>query len=115
MNLVRYPIPLNEILNRFQEAVYDNELKYRTADLLRAGVEGEADLNKALLKTTHMLRLANVDTSHFLKRIYITDIESGKTHFDWRMNKVVFYLTILNSESQNDIIFQWKAKILQII
>ena len=92
MNIVKYPLPINEIIRRFNDAVNDIELRYQTADLYRAGIETETDLNKALLKTVHTLRLANLDTTHYLKRIYITEIESGKTYLDWRMNKLAFFL-----------------------
>jgi len=115
MNIVKYPLPINEIINRFQEAVNDCELRYRTSDLYKAGVETEADINEPLLKTIHILRMANLDTTHYLKRIYITEIESGKTYLDWRMSKIAFFFVILNSECQNSIILQWKKKILNTI
>jgi hypothetical protein len=54
--------------------------------------ETETDMNEALLKTVHTLRLANLDTNHYLKRIYITEIESGKVYLDWLMNKLGFSL-----------------------
>ncbi|MCO5259601.1 MAG: hypothetical protein M9916_05610 [Crocinitomicaceae bacterium] len=115
MNIIKYPLPINEIINRFHEAVNDCELRYRTSDLYKAGFETEADLNEALLKTIHILRMANLDTTHYLKRIYVTEIESGKTYIDWRMNKLAFFFVILNSECQNSIILQWKKKILNTI
>jgi hypothetical protein len=115
MNIIKYPLPFNEIISRFQEAVNDFELRYCTADLYRAGIETETDMNEALLKTVHTLRLANLDTNHYLKRIYITEIESGKVYLDWRMNKLVFFFVILNSECQNRIILHWKKKILNTI
>lgn len=92
MNIIRYPLSVNEIISRFQEAANDVELRYRTTDLYRAGIETETDMSEALLKTVHTLRLANLDTTHYLKRIYITEIESGKTYLDWRMNKLAFSL-----------------------
>lgn len=115
MNIIRYPLSVNEIISRFQEAANDVELRYRTTDLYRAGIETETDMNEALLKTVHTLRLANLDTTHYLKRIYITEIESGKTYLDWRMNKLAFFFVILNSECQNSIILHWKKKILNTI
>lgn len=115
MNIAKYPLPVNEIISRFKDAVNEIEFRYQKADLYRAGIETETDLNKALLKTVHTLRLANLDTTHYLKRIYITEIESGKTYLDWRMNKLAFFFVILNSECQNSIILQWKKKILNTI
>lgn len=115
MNIIRYPLSVNEIISRFQEAANDVELRYRTTDLYRAGIETETDMNEALLKTVHTLRLANLDTTQYLKRIYITEIESGKTYLDWRMNKLAFFFVILNSECQNSIILHWKKKILNTI
>jgi hypothetical protein len=115
MNIIRYPLSVNEIISRFQEAANDVELRYRTTDLYRAGIETETDMSEALLKTVHTLRLANLDTTHYLKRIYITEIESGKTYLDWRMNKLAFFFVILNSECQNSIILHWKKKILNTI
>lgn len=115
MNIIKYPLSVNEIISRFQEAANDVELRYRTTDLYRAGIETETDMNEALLKTVHTLRLANLDTTHYLKRIYITEIESGKTYLDWRMNKLAFFFVILNSECQNSIILHWKRKILNTI
>ncbi|MFQ3578646.1 MAG: hypothetical protein SNJ71_00720 [Bacteroidales bacterium] len=115
MNIIKYPLPINEIISRFQEAVNDVDLCYRTSDLYRAGVETEAELNDALLKTIHILRLANLDTTRYLKRIYVTEIDSGKTYIDWRMNKISFFFVLLNAEGQNSIILQWKKKILNTI
>jgi hypothetical protein len=115
MNITKYPLPVNEIISRFQEAVNDVELCYGTTDLYRAGIESYTDIHEALLKSIHILHLANLDTTKFLKRIYITDIESGNTYSDWRMNKLTFFFVILNSECQNSIILQWKKKILDII
>lgn len=115
MSIIKYPLTINEIISRFQEAVNDIDLFHTTADLYKAGIETESDLNEALLKTIHILCLANLDTSHYLKRIYVTDIESGKTYLDWRMDKMIFSLVILNAEGQNSIILQWKKKILNTI
>ncbi len=115
MNIIKYPIPINEIISRFNDAVHDIELRYKTSDLYLAGIETESDLNDAILKTIHTLRLADLDTTHFIKQIYVTDIESGKTSIDWRMNKMAFFFVILNAESQNNLIFQWKKKILNTI
>jgi hypothetical protein len=115
MNIIKYPLPINEIISRFQDIVNDSELCYRTVDLYKAGIETEADLNEALLKTIHMLSMANLDTTHFLKRIYVTEIESGKIYLDWKMNKLAFFFAILNAESQNPLILQWKKEIINMI
>jgi hypothetical protein len=115
MNIIKYPLPINEIISRFQDAVNDRELCYRTIDLYKAGIETEADLNEALLKTIHILRMANLDTTRFVKRIYVTEIESGRIHLDWKMNKLAFFFTILNVECQNPLILQWKKKIISMI
>jgi hypothetical protein len=115
MNIVKYPLPIHEIISRFQEVVNDSELCYRTIDLYKAGVETEKDLNEALLKTIHILRVANLNTTQYLKRIYVTEIESGKTYLEWRMNKLAFFLAILNAESQNPIILKWKEKIIKMM
>ena len=44
-------MPIHEIINRFQEAVCDFELCYRTSDLYRR-IETETDMNEALLKNS---------------------------------------------------------------
>lgn len=108
-------MPIHEIINRFQEAVCDFELCYRTSDLYRAGIESKTELNETLQKTIHILRLANLDTTQYLKRIYVTEIDSGKTYIDWRMNKISFFFVLLQAECQNPIILQWKKKILDMI
>jgi hypothetical protein len=115
MNVVKYPLPIHEIINRFQEAVNDMQLCYRTNDLYKAGIETEADLNEALLKTIRILRIANLDSTHYLKKIYVTEIESGKIYPDWKMNKLAFFFAILNAESQNHLILQWKKKIINML
>ncbi|MFN4122720.1 MAG: hypothetical protein ACK4GL_05370 [Flavobacteriales bacterium] len=115
MNIINYPVPIHEIIGRFQEAMHEVELCYRTSDLYRAGIETEADLNEALRKTIYILRLANVDTTPYLKRIYITEIDSGKTYMDWKMNKITFFIVLLNAECQNSVILKWKKKILELI
>jgi hypothetical protein len=115
MNLIKYPLTINEMISRFQDVVNDCELCYRKVDLYKAGVETEADLNEALLKTIRILRMANLDTTHYVKRIYVTEIESGRIHLDWKMNKLAFFFTILNTENQNPLILQWKKKIINMI
>jgi hypothetical protein len=59
--------------------------------------------------------MANLDTTHYVRRIYVTEIESGRIHLDWKMNKLTFFLTILNTESQNPLILQWKKKIINMM
>lgn len=115
MNIQKYPLPIDEIISRFKEAVNDIELCYTISDLYRAGIETENDLNKALQKTIHILHLANLDTTHYIKKIYVTEIDSGKTYIDWRMNKISFFFVLLNSECQNSLILQWKKKILNML
>ncbi len=115
MKVVKYPLPVNEIIDRFQEVLKDKDLVFRTSDLYKAGIENQDVLNEALLKTIHILRLANLNTSHYIKRIYVTDIENGNTYLDWRMNKMTFFFVILNAESQNPVIVKWKSKILDLL
>jgi hypothetical protein len=115
MKIIKYPLPINEIVSRFEDVVNDCALCYRTVDLYKAGVETEADLNEALLKTIQILHKANLDTALYLKRIYVTEIESGKIYLDWRMSKIAFFFTILNAESQNPLILRWKKKIISMI
>jgi hypothetical protein len=115
MNVIKFPLPGNDIISRFQELVNDCGLCYTTIDLYKAGVETEADLNEALLKTIHILHKANLDTTLYLKRIYVTEIETGRIYLDWRINKLAFFFTILNAESQNPLILQWKKKIISML
>lgn len=115
MKIAKYPLPKNEIISRFQETIHDLDLKYTTADLFKAGIESQKDLNQAMLKTVHALHKSEIEITRYLKRIYITDIESGETHIDWKMNKLTFFFVILNSESQNATILQWKQKILEVL
>lgn len=110
MEIIKYPLSENEMNRLFEEAIYDSGLKYTCKNLFTAGVENEAELVMAIIKSIQVVRQSGLTPQHHFKHLFVTSIETGKTFNDWRMSRMGFLLVLMHSGGNSELVNRWKIK-----
>lgn len=115
MEMVRYSYTEEDLFESFAEAIYDSELKYCCNDLYKTGIDDEADMSMAILKSMQVLGHAGLLPRHHFKHIFVTNINEGNIYSDWRMSKMAFLLVLMHANGNNPLLNKWKIEMVKLL
>jgi hypothetical protein len=68
---------------------------------------------EALKKSLQICHLADINSKHHFKQIYIFDATTGTLHVDWKMSKTGFNLMMIQIASTNKQFALWLWKLAE--
>ncbi|KOH45561.1 hypothetical protein [Sunxiuqinia dokdonensis] len=110
--LIKYPEIDLDMLSRLIDGFHDRELRYSCADLYDAGLRDSHQLAEAIRCANQTLFRAGKNPQHFIKPIFVTTIENGETHSDWKMSPAGFLLVFLSAKESTRLFSQHKLELI---
>jgi hypothetical protein len=102
-HLTLYSPPLRQFTgNEFEEALYHSMLQYSLQHLPIAEDILQEKTMEALQKSIQICSLADVNSKHHFKQMYIFDSNTGAMRIDWRMSKKGLNLMITQIPTLNE-------------
>ncbi|WP_159518015.1 hypothetical protein [Sunxiuqinia indica] len=111
-SLIKYPEIETDMLRALIEGLHDRELRYSCTDLYDAGLRDEHELAEAIRHANHTLFCAGLNPQHYIKPIFVTNIENGDTYHDWKMSQTGFLLVFLSANESNKLFNRYKIEII---
>jgi hypothetical protein len=113
--ILKYPVTEDDFIILFMEAMYDAELKYSCNDLFIAGIDNEAEIGLAILKSIQAIYQAGLMPEHHFKHRFVTNIATGDTYSDWRISRMGFLLVIMHATGNNPLLNKWKIEMAKLL
>ncbi len=111
-SLIKYPEIETDMLLALIEGFHDRELKYSCADLYNAGLRDSLQLAEAVRYANQTLFRAVLNPQHYIKPIFVTNIENGETYHDWKMSQAGFLLVFLSAKESNRLFNRHKIELI---
>lgn len=110
--LIKYPEFEADMLRALDEGFHDRELTYSCADLYDVGLCDAHKLTEAIRCANHTLFCAGLNPQHYIKPIFVTNIENGETFHDWKMSQPGFLLVFLSANESNRRFNRYKIELI---
>ena len=111
-SLIKYPETEDEMLQALIEGFHDRELHYSCTDLHNAGLFDDYELMEAIREANQSLFHAGLNPQHYIKPIFVTNIENGETYHDWKMSRTGFLLVFLSARESNRLFNRHKIELI---
>ncbi|WP_339737547.1 hypothetical protein [uncultured Sunxiuqinia sp.] len=111
-SLIKYPEIETDLIRRLIEGFHDQELHYSCADLYDAGLCDSSQLAEAIRYANQTLFRAGLNPQHYIKPIFVTNIENGETYRDWKMSQAGFLLVFLSAQESNRLFNRYKIELI---
>ncbi len=93
--------------NDFEDAFYASKLKYSLRHLVFSKDISPEMIAEALKKSLQICYLANINSKHHFKQIFVFDTNTGILYADWLMSKKGFNLMIMQIPLQHENLARW--------
>jgi hypothetical protein len=95
------------ILEDFEEAYYDSNLKYSLRHIALIENISEVESTRALQKSLQTCHLVGIESTHHFKKIYIYDEAIHSIYIDWIMSQKGFNLMVMQFRSMSEKKARW--------
>lgn len=109
--LVNFEPGISEVLEAFQEALENKELRYG-AQVLQAYGFDEKDIANAIERAIQVCKTQNINPRIHFRYYYKVDILNHQTSREWRMSKTGVYLALCNGDPGNPYVGAFQLKLL---
>ncbi len=113
--IVKYFANDNDLLDFFADAIYESDLKYSCKDLFNAGVDNEAELGDAILKSMKVIKKVGLRPKQHFKHLFVTNIDTGEVYNDWHMSKMGLSLVLMHVSGNNPLLNKIKMEMVRLI
>ena len=115
MEIVKYPANEDDFINLFADAMHDAELRYTCHDLFVSGIDSEAEMGAAILKSIQVIKQVGLLPQHHFKHRFVTSIETGEVYNDWRISKMGFLLVLMHATGNSPLLNKWKIEMAKLL